>query len=78
VQHLARDAADVTELQVEVTWARAVTIMAEARSAWAERRAQESAISLAFLVGRLTRWLRRPPFLMVGLQLCARPGILPR
>jgi hypothetical protein len=51
VQHLARDAADVTELQVEVTWARAVTIMAEAQSAWAERRAQESAISLAFARG---------------------------
>jgi hypothetical protein len=47
VHHLARDVAEVAELQVEVTRAHVTTIMAGTRTSQAERRAQGRAVLLA-------------------------------
>jgi type IV secretory pathway TrbL component len=59
VRHLARDATKVTELQEEVTRARATIIMAGTRVAQAERMDQERVVLLVTTPGEVSEAAQR-------------------
>jgi hypothetical protein len=61
MQHIAWDATAAAEHREEVTQAQAVAIMAEARAAWMEKMAQESAILLATARGEADEAARGSP-----------------